>query len=95
MRPQAYDADGNYYADRIPNDACDYDSNGDGKRDRNWATDWQNSHTLGVDWFRCCSTHSQPLNANMRAYAAWWLFALSAEWGPEPGLRTRPARAGD
>jgi len=78
---ETYDPDGRYYGDRIPNDACDYDLNGDGKRDRNWATDWQNSHARGVDWFECASAHSQPLNANMKAYAAWWLFARLAGWG--------------
>ncbi len=30
LRPQAYDPDGDYDGDRIPNDVCDYDSNGDG-----------------------------------------------------------------
>jgi hypothetical protein len=77
---ESYDPDGHYYGDRIPDDACDYDSNGDGKRDRNWATDWQSSHTPGVDWFQCSSAHSQPVNANMKAYGAWWLFARLAGW---------------
>jgi len=78
---ETYDPDGRYYGDRIPNDACDYDSNGDGRRDRNWAADWQNSHAEGADWFACPSAHSQPVNANMKAYAAWWLFARLAGWG--------------
>jgi hypothetical protein len=26
----------------------------------------------------CASAHSQPLNANMKAYAAWWLFVQIA-----------------
>ena len=77
---ETWDPDGRYFGDRVPNDACDYDSNGDGRRDRNWAVDWQTSHTRGVDWFDCPSAHSQPLNANMKAYAAWWLFARLAGW---------------
>jgi hypothetical protein len=77
---ETFDPDGRYFGDRVPNDACDYDSNGDGRRDRNWATDWQNSHARGIDWFDCPSAHSQPLNANMKAYAAWWLFARLAGW---------------
>jgi hypothetical protein len=44
------------------------------------APHWQNSHTRGADWFDCPSAHSQPLNANMKAYAAWWLFARLAGW---------------
>jgi len=77
---ETYDPDGRYFGDRIPDDACDYDSNGDGKRDRNWAVDWQDSHAKGLDWFPCSSAHSQPVNANMKAYAAWWLFARLAGW---------------
>ena len=33
--------------DKKPNDACDYDTNGDGTRDGNWAIEWQNSHAQG------------------------------------------------
>jgi len=78
---ESYDPDVRYFGDKIPNDACDYDSNGDGKHDRNWATEWQQSHAVGVDWFECSSAHSQPLNANMKAYAAWYLFARLGGWG--------------
>ena len=80
---ESYDPDGSYYLDKCANDNCDYDSNNDGSPDRNWATVWQNSHTLNVDWYNCSSAHSQPLNANLKAYAAWWLFARLAGWaGP-------------
>ena len=43
------------------NDNCDYDSDGNGSRDKNWATDWQSTHTQGVDWFmrRCPFTAPQ------------------------------------
>ena len=60
-------------------DACNYDSDGDGSRDANWATAWQQSHTENVDWFSCGSAHSQPLNANLKAYAAWALWTKLAE----------------
>ena len=62
---------------------CDYDSDGDGNPDRNWATAWQNSHTENVDWYNCSPAHSQALNGNLKAYAAWWLWARLAGW---PGL---------
>ena len=77
---ESYDPDGNYYLDKMANDACDYDSNNDGERDKNWATDWQNSHEQNVDWFDCYSAHSQALNANRKAYAAWYLWATLAGW---------------
>ena len=75
---ESYDPDGTYFGDKLVNDACDYDSNGDGVRDRNWAVDWQNAHP--GKWYDCPSAHSQPLNANMKAYAAWWLWARLAGW---------------
>jgi hypothetical protein len=75
-----YNPDGVYFGDKKPNDACAYDTNGDGSLDGNWAIEWQNTHTQGTDWYNCSSAHSQPLNANQKAYAAWWLWARLAGW---------------
>lgn len=75
---ESYDPDGNCYLSKMANDECDYDSDSDGSRDANWATAWQAKHT--GEWFECGSAHSQPLNANMKAYAAWYLFARLAGW---------------
>lgn len=77
---ESYNPDGTYFGDKMPNDACAYDTNGDSSPDGNWAVEWQNSHTMGVDWYDCSSAHSEPLNANMKAYAAWWLWARLAGW---------------
>jgi hypothetical protein len=77
---ESYNPDGAYFADKKANDACDYDKNGDGSADANWATEWQNAHKQGTDWYTCSSAHSQPLNANQKAYAAWWLWARLAGW---------------
>jgi hypothetical protein len=79
---ECHDPDGRYYA--FPNDNCDYYASLTGVRLGNWATEWQNTHTLGVDWFLCTSAHSQPLNANQKAYAAWWLFARLGGWPGPP-----------
>jgi hypothetical protein len=76
---ESWDPDGNYYGDRLVNDYCAYDSDGNGTHDRNWALDWQNSHTVGVDWYNCSSAHSLPLNANQKAYAAWSMFVQIAD----------------
>ncbi len=78
---ESYDPDGTYFGDKKPNDNCDFDSNNDGSRDVNWAIQWQEAHTENVDWYQCTSAHSQPLNANQKAYAAWWLWAKLAGWG--------------
>ncbi len=80
---ESYDPDGNYYLDKIANDNCDYDSEGNGTRNANWATAWQNSHTEGTDWYSCSAAHSQALNGNLKAYAAWWLWAKLAGWENE------------
>lgn len=78
---ESFDPDGetNYMA-LLANDNCDYDSDSDGNQDSNWATNWQNNHTVNVDWYNCDAAHSQPLNGNLKAYAAWWLFAQLAGW---------------
>jgi hypothetical protein len=78
---ETYDPDGQYFGDKIPTDNCDYDSNGDGKQDSNWALEWQNAHP-GV-WYNCDAAHSQPLNGNLKAYAAWWLWSSLAGWTGE------------
>jgi hypothetical protein len=84
---ESWDPDGAYYGDRLVTDACNYDSDGDGDvdiYDRNWAIDWQNnpSHKEGVDWYDCSSAHSEPLNANQKAYAAWALWTQIAAARP-------------
>ena len=74
-----YNPDGTYFGDKIPNDNCDYDSNADGTRDANWAIEWQDANP--GEWYDCSSAHSQPLNANQKAYAAWSLWAILGGWG--------------
>ena len=40
----------------------------------------------GVDWFDCTCAHSQPLNGNQKAYAAWSLWtSIAALRDPVPG----------
>ncbi|MBN1979780.1 MAG: DUF11 domain-containing protein [Anaerolineae bacterium] len=96
---ELYDPDGNYYGDKAVNDNCDYDSDGNGSRDSNWATEWQGSHTQNVDWYSCGCAHSQSLNCNQKAYAAWWLWARLAGWsgpgGSEKAVSTITPTLGD
>jgi hypothetical protein len=66
---ESYDPDGVYYGYKFVTDSCGYRENG---QNRNWATEWQAAHQ--GQWFDCGSAHSQPLNANMKAYAAWHLW---------------------
>lgn len=76
---ESYDPDGVYYMDKYANDNCDYDSDDDGYTDANWATEWQDAHP--GEWFDCDPAHTQPLNGNLKAYAAWYLWAVLAGWG--------------
>ncbi len=85
---ESYNPDGDYFLDKGANDNCDYDSDGNGSPDKNWAIDWQNSHTENVDWYSCPASHSQPLNANLKAYAAWWLWARLAGWSGNSSPRS-------
>jgi hypothetical protein len=75
---ESYDPDGlvNYMALNAT-DNCDYDSSG---TSINWAVRWQNTHTENIDWYSCSAAHSQSLNGNQKAYAAWWLWAKLAGW---------------
>ncbi len=85
---ESYDLNGLInYMELLANDNCDYDSDNNGTRDKNWATDWQNAHTLNVDWYNCSAAHSQPVNGNRKAYAAWWLWARLAGWNGATGIR--------
>ncbi len=70
---ESYDPDDNYYLDKNVDDYCNYDGG-------NWAQAWEASHILDTDWYSCSSAHSRPLNANLKAYACWYLFAVLAGW---------------
>lgn len=79
---ESYDPEGRGYLSLDANDGCYWDSNGDNitnVSDRNWATEWQSSHTEDVDWYDCGAAHSESLNANMKAYAMWWLLSEIAK----------------
>ena len=79
---ESWNPDGVFF--EYAHDNCDYWDAG-GTKLGNWAIEWQNSHVQGVDWYNCSSAHSQPLNANLKAYAVWWLWARLGGWaGHEP-----------
>jgi hypothetical protein len=75
---ETYDPDGVYYGDKHPNDNCDYDSDGNGTLNENWAIVWQNTHP--GKWFTNAAAHTQEVNVNMKAYAVWWFWARLAGW---------------
>ncbi|KAF0128709.1 MAG: hypothetical protein FD155_3041 [Bacteroidetes bacterium] len=74
---ESYDPDDTYF--QYSSDDCSY-YNSSGTLLGNWATEWQDTHTEGVDWYQCGAAHTYPLNSNQKAYAAWWLWAALAGW---------------
>ncbi|HPH96905.1 MAG TPA: hypothetical protein PKW33_12500 [Anaerolineaceae bacterium] len=80
---ELYDPDGNYYGDKKVDDGCNYDSDNNGSRDKNWASLYQSTHQQNVDWYSCSCAHSVALNCNQKAYAAWYLMARLAGWNGE------------
>lgn len=70
---ECYDPDGSYFGDQYVNDDCSYTGG-------NWAIEWQSTHVEGVDWYICSAAHTEPLNGNRKAYAAWWLWAILGGW---------------
>jgi len=88
-----HDPEGTYY--EFVHDNCDYYNSVGGPVLGNWAIEWQNSHTEGVDWYDCGAAHSQSLNANQKAYGAWWMWACLAGWGGPTGIDEKPDSDGD
>ncbi len=75
---ESYNPDGTFF--EFINDNCKYYDAAGGTELGNWATEWQNSHTEGVDWYNCSPAHTEALNGNLKAYAAWWLWCRLAGW---------------
>lgn len=75
---ETFDPDGVYYP--FPDDDCEYYASRTGALLGNWATEWQDAHVEGVDWYDIDASHTVALNGNQKAYAAWWMFARLAGW---------------
>jgi hypothetical protein len=81
---ECYDLDGNYFGDKHVDASCAYDKTAPGAQDGNWGTEYQLSHPQNTDWYTCAAAHTQPVNANQKAYAMWWLLARIAGWDGTP-----------
>ncbi len=86
---ESYDPDVKHF--EFAGDDCTYYASATGNALGNWAQEWQNSHVQGTDWYDCGAAHSEPLNANRKAYAAWWLWARLSGWSPDQPSNQAPS----
>jgi hypothetical protein len=86
---ESYDPDGKFL--EFANDSCDYYESATGAKLGNWAIEWQKKHVRDRDWYNCSSAHSEPVNANQKAYAAWWLWARLGGWRGTNVVNRAPA----
>jgi hypothetical protein len=71
---ESFDPDGVNFLVQFAEDTCAYTGG-------NWALQWQGKHIEDVDWYDCSPVaHTEALNGNLKAYAAWWLWARLAGW---------------
>lgn len=84
---ERYNPDGTFF--EYTNDNCNYYDSSTTLLG-NWATEWQDSHTEGIDWYNCYSAHSEYLNANLKAYAAWWMWCRLAGWDDTTVIDNNP-----
>jgi len=75
---ESYDPDGNYFLDKYADDGCNYDSDGNGSLDANWADEWCATHPGECP--SCSCAHSKPLNCCLKGKAFWWMMARMAGW---------------
>jgi len=75
---ESYNPDGKFF--EFAGDDCSYYKDAKSSSPQgNWAEEWRATHKQNTDWYDCGSAHSDALNANQKAYAAWKMFAEIAQ----------------
>lgn len=81
---ESFDPDGKVdYMALNADDRCRYDSDGDGRRESNWAEGWiaaNPGHGIALPQR---AAHTHPLNAALKGRAFWWMLACLAGWKPD------------
>ncbi|PKN72874.1 MAG: hypothetical protein CVU50_04940 [Candidatus Cloacimonetes bacterium HGW-Cloacimonetes-3] len=77
---ESYNPEGVFY--QYATDSCEYYADTYGNTWLgNWGTDWQTAYP--TEWYNCEAQHTEPVNANLKAYAAWWMWARLAGWNAQ------------
>ncbi len=85
---ETYDPDGKINYNKLSgHSSCDYI---EGKRHGNWAREWikENAHLVLALPQR--ATHTEPLNAALKARAFWFMLARLVGWQPPADIGNRP-----
>lgn len=77
---ESIDPDGISFLELGANDGCFYDSDGDGRKDSNWADEWLAAHPDNNIALPNRAAHTRPLNAALKGRAFWYLLARLAGW---------------
>jgi hypothetical protein len=83
---ESYNPDGVDMLRKGADDTCAYDPDGAEpfSLTGNWGTEWQGTRVQGVDYYDCSPDHTEAVNGNFKAYAAWYLWARLAGWDDAP-----------
>ena len=77
---ESFDPDGGSFLERRADDGCRYDSNGDGRKNANWANEWIARHPNHGIALPASAAHTHPLNGALKSRACWWMTARLAGW---------------
>lgn len=77
---ESYDPDGRNFLKRFGDDACNYDNEGDGFIDGNWAAEWVAANPGHKYKLPASAAHTHPLNGALKGRAFWWMMARLAGW---------------
>jgi len=81
---ESFDPEGKInYMELNADDRCRYDSDGDGRRDANWADRWIAANPGHGIALPPRAAHTHPLNAALKGRAFWWMMARLAGWKPD------------
>lgn len=77
---ESFNPDGRSFLELRADDGCFYDSDGDGRKDRNWCDEWTAKHPDHGIALPAHAAHTRPLNGALKGRAFWWMMARLTGW---------------